>query len=115
MIGYSYEEIAQSPTAIIAIVLACVILTKVASYLFEKLTHSKEKQGVAIVKQLQQLNEKLTELITDVRVLTHKSSDFEDDLKHVNYSLKQAKEQLHEHSKIIAIQTEKIKNLENRK
>ena len=111
--GIKYDDL-YHPVIIVGLVLVCSLLWRLISYLFVKLTHKEEKANKVIVEELRELNKKVSELITCVTVLTGKSSDFNDALKHTNFSLKQAKEQLHEHSKILAIQTEKLKHLESR-
>jgi hypothetical protein len=113
MIDFTTEDLSH-PVIIVGLVIVCCLLWRGISYLFSRITHSKDKVNDAIVEQLRELNDKFTELLTDVRIMRVKSLNIEDDIKVTNESVKKISCTVAEHSKMLAVHSEKIKNLERK-
>jgi hypothetical protein len=109
------QDVVNNPVFALLLLVACATLWQVVSVLFERITHSKEKQNSAIIEQLRTLNDKLTELIIDVKIISNHSLKLENDIKSLNDNAKNIGITVGEHSKTLAIHSEKIKNLEKQK
>ena len=111
MVGLNTNDLSH-PVVIVGLVVVCCFLWQIISVLFERITHCKEKQNGAIIEQLRTLNDKLTELIVDVRLISSHALKLEDDIKSLNHNIQNIGKTVGEHSKTLAVHTEKISNLE---
>jgi len=111
MVGLNTNDLSH-PVVIVGLVVVCCFLWQIITVLFEKITHSKEKQNNAIIEQMREMNNKLTDIYCDVRVLSGKLNKFEDDIFSINKNVLEINKTVGEHSKTLAVHTEKISNLE---
>ena len=121
MIDFNTEDMSH-PAVIVGLVVVCSLLWRLVSFLFEKITHHKDRADELIKESLRNIekkldatNSKLSELHADFIVVATKVDKLDDKVNNIQIEVRTMDDILNDLCRDVAVHTEKIKNLENRK
>jgi predicted nucleic acid-binding Zn-ribbon protein len=105
------EDITGNPVFALLLLVVCAFLWQIVQRLFEKMTHSKEKESKEVVRQLETMNATLIEFMCDLKVLTHQTAQHTDCICKIEKRVDEHGKTLVEHSKKLSRHELKIEHI----